>query len=383
MRALNEEFQLSPDLSYLNHAAVAPWPKCAAEAVSAFAADNAARGATDYPDWLKTENSLRRRAAELINAPSVDDISLLKSTSEGLSLVAYGLPWQAGDNLVIFDCEFPSNRIVWESLIEFGVELRQIPLNPLADPEGDLLAACDARTRLISVSSVQYADGFAADIPRIGRFCREREIRFCVDAIQSIGALKTDVQAWQADFVAADGHKWMLGPEGLALFYCRQPPREQLKLHQYGWHMVANPGDYTTKAWQAAQDGRRFECGSPNLLAASALNASLGLLLETGMAEVERRAIANQRWLREHLEALPELEILTSDRPERQSGIVTFRPRRGDAEALHRHLMQQRVICAPRGGGVRFSPHFYTPGEALERAVAEVKAWLERQSRQG
>jgi selenocysteine lyase/cysteine desulfurase len=370
------EFQLSPEISYLNHAAVAPWPTRAAEAVTRFAADNAARGASDYPDWLKTEDSLRQRAARLLNAADEGEISLLKSTSEGLSLVAYGLDWQRGDNLVLFDCEFPSNRIVWESLTSLGVEVRQIPLNREGDPEGQLMAACDERTRLITLSSVQYSDGFAADLPRVGRFCREQEILFCVDAIQSIGAMQADVQAWHADFVAADGHKWMLGPEGLALFYCRRPLQQQLKLHQYGWHMVANPGDYTSKAWQVATDGRRFECGSPNLLAASALNASLGLLLERGMPEVEQRVTTNQGWLRQQLEALPELEILTSNAPTRQSGILTFRPRTGDADALHRHLMQRRVICAPRGGGVRLSPHYYTPEVALERAIGEIKSWL-------
>ncbi len=363
------EFPLAPELCYLNHAAVAPWPRRAAAAVARFAEENAREGARHYPRWLETEQRLRQRLARLLNAASADDIALLKTTSEALSVVAHGLAWRAGDNVIISDEEFPSNRIVWESLAPLGVEVRRVNLHR-GEPEAALLGAMDDRTRLLSVSSVQYASGLRLDLPALGRGCRERGVLFCVDAIQSLGALAADVAAWQADFVMADGHKWMLGPEGLAVFWCRPELRETLVLHQYGWHMVEHHDDFDRLDWRPAPTARRFECGSPNMLGIHALEASLSLLQEVGLDEVEARLLDRSRRLLEAIAAAPELELVSDTAPGRVAGIVTFRHRRLDPETLHRHLTARGVVCARRGPGVRFSPHFYTPVEVLDRAVA-------------
>jgi selenocysteine lyase/cysteine desulfurase len=212
------DFVLDGSIIYLNHAAVSSWPRRTAEAVKAFAEENAAFGAAHYSAWQEVENALRIQLGRLINAASANEIALLKSTSEALSVVAYGLSWVPGDNVVITSQEFPSNRIVWESLARFGVETRAAEIAGNASPEEAILARIDAHTRLVSVSSVQYATGLRLDLEKIGTVCRELDILFCVDAIQSLGAVELDVQACRADFVMADGHKWMMGPEGVALF---------------------------------------------------------------------------------------------------------------------------------------------------------------------
>lgn len=365
-------FQLDDDIVHLNHAAVAPWPLTTAQAVMAFAEENARRGSIDYDQWLLREKELRNRLARLINACSTDEIAILKSTSEGLSLIAYGLHWSPGDNIVIPAEEFPSNRIVWQSLADLGVETRLIPITRVADPEQALLNAIDARTRLLSSSSVQYATGLRLDLERLGQVCRQSGVLFCVDAIQSIGALRFDVQAAQADFVVADGHKWMLGPEGTALFYCRQELIDKLALKQYGWHMVQHAADFDRKAWQPHAAAQRFECGSPNMTGITALHASLGLLLDIGMARVEQQVMEQAGYLRERLSELENIEILSPQQNARRSGIVLFRRSDVDTEALYRYLQKHRVLCAMRGGGVRFSPHFYTPRSKLDAAVALV-----------
>jgi cysteine desulfurase/selenocysteine lyase len=363
------EIRLESGLIYLNHAAVAPWPERAVDAVKRFADENGRRGAAGYSAWLATETRLRERLARLINAAGPDDIALLKSTSEGLSAVAYGLDWRPGDNIVIFRDEFPSNRIVWESLAERGVQTRQLPLDMDGTPEDDVARACDGRTRLVSVSSVQYATGFRLDLERIGSFCREREIFFCVDAIQSLGAIPFDVEACGADFVAADGHKWMLGPEGLALFWCRPELRDRLRLHQLGWHMVDSAGDFDRQDWAPSGTATRFECGSPNLLAAHALEASLSLLEEVGPADIFNGISRKTSYIIEKINNYGKHFSLVSCRDEtRRSGIVTFRLKAGDPAALYHSLMKQRVICALRGGGIRFSPHFYTDEADLDVA---------------
>ena len=372
---MDAEFQLEPHLVYLNHAAVAPWPKRVAEAAADFAQENLNQGAKNYPQWLQKEAHLREQLRELLNAPSSDDIALLKNTSEALSVVAYGLPWQAGDNIVSTQQEFPSNRIVWESLQAQDVELRLADVN-VEDPEAALFAQVNEHTRLIAISAVQYTNGLCLDLEKVGAFCREHKILFCVDAIQQIGALVFDVQAIQADFVMADGHKWMLGPEGLAVFYCSAEQRERLQLKQFGWHMVEDYLNFDRKDWQVAQTARRFECGSPNMLGIHTLSASVSLLLEVGMATIEQQLRANVAYLLEQLSQVNRVEILSPRQAPRSSGIVTFRLTHTDNTELFKHLQRAQVICAQRGGGIRFSPHFYTPKKDLDKAVAQVFALL-------
>jgi selenocysteine lyase/cysteine desulfurase len=240
------------------------------------------------------------------------------------------------------------------------------------DPEGAIIAAMDARTRLVSVSSVQYATGLRLDLVRLGTACRERGILFCVDAIQSLGALRFDAQACHADFVVADAHKWMLGPEGVALFFSRPQARAQLGLTQYGWHMVEHAGDFERAEWRPAASARRFEPGSPNMLGIHAMEASLSLLEEAGMENVEAGVLARTSRLIEAILAEPALELVTPREPARRAGIVTFRfrGRDGDFHAqLYRQLMEHGVMCAHRGGGIRYSPHFHTGTDIIDEAL--------------
>jgi len=365
---MHPDFGLAPNVIHLNHAGVSPWPRRTAEAVARFAAENAAQGSLAYPSWLATEQSLRERLAALIGAPCPADIALAKSTSEGLSLVAYGLDWRPGDNVVGIAQEFPSNRILWESLASLGVAYRQLDLDTSLDPEADLLALCDARTRLVAVSWVQYARGLRLDLQRLSAGCRARGVLLGIDAIQGLGALPFDLGAVPADFVVADGHKWMLGPEGLALLYVAPALRARLRLHQYGWHMLEDPGDFDRRDWTPAADARRLECGSPNLLGTHALEASLSLLQETGALAIQEAIEVRTGHLIAGIDARG-YALLSPRNPERRAGIVTFRVPGVEPKGLVARLMAQGVLCAARGGGVRFSPHFYTPIEDLHRAL--------------
>ena len=369
---LSKEFPQPDSLIYLNHAAVAPWPKRTQQAISEFATENITTGATNYPVWLEKEEHLREQLKQLVNAPSVDDIALQKNTSEGLSAIAYGIDWQPGDNIVISNQEFPSNRIVWESLADKGVTVTQADLTS-DDPANAVINACTEQTKLVSISSVQYASGIRLDLEKIGAHCKSAQILFCVDAIQSLGVFPMDCQAIHADFVVADGHKWMLGPEGLAVFYSTPQARAQLKLNQFGWHMVEAMGDYDREEWEEASSARKFECGSPNMVGTYALSASLSLLLEIGIDNVAEAVMARSELLISLLKAIPQVEILSPQTADISAGIVTFKHNQFDSEALYNQLKDQQVICAYRGGGVRFSPHFYTPLQKIHAAVDKVK----------
>jgi len=341
--------------------------------------------------WQGKEDTLRERLRQLIGAPEATDVALLHNTSEGLSVVAHGLDWRAGDNVVIPESEFPFNHIVWQSLASEGIEVREVVIadDMLNDgagdgaglgPEARLEQRCDENTRLIAVSSVQYGTGLRLDLARLGRFCWREGILLCVDAIQSLGVLPMDVGAMGIDFLAAGGHKWMLAPEGIGVFYCRRELRERLRLRQYGWHMMADPLDLENRDWRITDSNRRFECGSPNGLGILALNASLSLLLEVGMDKVAEGVLENAAFLMQAIAEDPRLTLLSPasalENPDRRSGIVTFGALDVPPRVLFEKLTAAGVVCAPRAGGIRFSPHFYTPLAQLERAMTLLREIL-------
>jgi len=373
----NLDFKLDSNLIYLNHAAVAPWPVCTVEAVKLFAQENGAVGSSHYLRWIKTEQQLKENLATLINAQSADEIALLKNTSEGLSIIAKGIEWQAGDNIVISNEEFPSNFIVWDALRAHGVELRIANISNTDYPEKAIIEQMDSRTRLLSISAIQYASGLRMNLELLGKACKSYHALYCVDAIQQIGALQFDVQAMDADFVIADGHKWMLGPEGLALFYCKQSSMQELQLQQFGWHMVEDLSDFNNmQNWQPASSARRFECGSPNTMATHALHASIGLLLSHGLPAIEQAVLANVQMLIKLFSSMPDISILSPTGINRHGGIFTFKKTGVDNEALYQYLVKKGVVCAPRGGGIRLSPHYYNQQaefELLAEFVEEYK----------
>jgi len=364
---LEKEFPLDEGLIYLNHAAVAPWPARTRDAVRQFAEENASTGAQHYMNWLQKETDLRGQIQRLLNARSIADIGLLKNTSEGLSVVASGLTWQAGDNVVTSAEEFPSNRIPWQALANRGVNLKEVDIR-VAEPEQALINSCDRHTRVLTVSSVQYGSGIRLDLELLGRYCHQHDILFCVDAIQSLGAIAMDVQAIQADFVMADAHKWLLGPEGIALFYSTPAARDRLTLQQYGWHMVENV-DFNERHWQIARSGRRFECGSPNMLGIHAMSASLSLLEQIGKQQIEDMVLDNSAYLIDKLEQISSVRVLTPKARQQHAGIVSFTVDGADLTQLQTKLAGKRVICVHRGGGIRFSPHFYISRNLLDKAI--------------
>jgi len=373
---MQNDFNLDSKLIYVNHAAVAPWPIRTVQAVKQFADENGHIGSRHYEQWLKVEQHLKQDLASLINAQSANEIALLKNTSEGLSIIAKGIQWRAGDNIVISNEEFPSNFIVWDALRAQGVELRIANISCSNNPERAIIELMDTNTRLLSISAVQYASGLRMNLELLGKACKSYHALYCIDAIQQIGALQFDVQAMDADFVIADGHKWMLGPEGLALFYCKQSSMEELELQQYGWHMVEDLSDFNNmQNWQAAGNARRFECGSPNTLAIHALQASIRLLLKHGMLEIEKAVLSNVQILIKTFLQLPGINILSPTDISRHGGIFTFSKKDVDSQQLYQCLVKKGVVCAPRGGGIRFSPHYYNQQTEFERLAEWVDGY--------
>ena len=377
IKAIADEFP-HKTITHLNHAGIAPWPQSTVHAISDFAKENAISGSLNANHWSQRATALRHLLRELINAASSDEIAFVKNTSEGLSLIAHGIDWRPRDNIVFAMQEFPSNRIVWESLQELiPIETRIVDLYAAKTPEQALSEAIDKNTRLLATSSIQYASGYRMDLEYLGQICHESNILFCVDGIQSLGAVPIDVQACHIDFLSADGHKWLLAPEGIGLFYCKQERIPQLQLHQYGWNMINHSDDYDAlyneakaQVWTIRDNARRFECGSANHLGIYALHASLDLLVnKVGLETVYQRVKQNVSYLASHLDTT-QFKLLTPQSEARRGGILTLQAQTQDSHALFRHLISNNVLCAYRAKGIRLSPHFYTSTAALDKVLA-------------
>lgn len=367
---LEREFVVDEDLIHLNHAGVAPWPRRCADAVQAFAETMCQRSyAGSFPGWLETEQRLRERLARLIHAPSPDDIALLKNTSEALSQVAQGLSWQSGDRVVVLAEEFVSNLVAWEALADRGVELVRVVPAAGETPEDALERACSDGARLLSVSTVQYGSGTRIDVERLGAFCRLHDILFCIDAVQSLGALRFNALAAHADFVVAGSHKWLMSPFGVALFYCRASLRDTLSPLAHGWHTLRDPMRFSGTLAEIEASARRFEAGTANWAGILGFEATLSLFEEIGADDIERRVLDNAAWLAEALAVRPGVTIVTPQTPGRFGGSVCVAVADVDHAAIAERLEQAGVLCAARGPALRFSPHCYNTRSQLEAAL--------------
>jgi len=356
------EFPVTEKYIYLDHSGVAPTSLRVKSAIEKFLNEAAEGGAFHYPKWAQRVNEIRSACARLINA-GPDELAFVKSTSHGLSIVAEGLDWKPGDNVLIYEKEFPSNLYPWLNLKRKGVEVRIIPSRDGRILIDDIERLIDSKTRLLAVSSVQFSNGFRIDLKKVGALCRKNNVLFCVDAIQSLGVLPMDVKEYNIDFLSADAHKWLLGPEGIGIFYCKRELAERLAPPLIGWKCVRNEFDFDNPDFCLKTDALRFEEGSMNLLGIFGLGAAVDLLLEVGIENIETRVLglgeiiireAEQRGYR----------VLTPKARSERGGNVTFSGDFDPAAARDR-LREKRILVNTRGGGLRVSPHFYNTKEEL------------------
>jgi selenocysteine lyase/cysteine desulfurase len=361
---IREEFPVTENRIFFDHAKVSPLPNRVREAVNAFVKDVSSFGTENYSDWMAKVESVRASFSRLINA-DVSEVAFVKNTSEGISIIANGLDWKAGDNVVIPDIEFPANVYPWWNLKRLGVETRFVPAIDGRVLFDDLVARVDSRTRIVSVSSVECNSGFRNDLNRIGSFCKEKGILFCVDAIQSLGVLPMDVKRDHIDFLAADGHKWMLCVEGLGGFYISARALEKIYPSVVGWNSVVNAFDFMNYDFTLRPDARRFEEGSFNTMSIMALGAALSLFHEVGVVNIERRVMSLGDRIIEELKRR-NLKILNSVIPEERSGIISFNGEL-DLEKFSDYAADNQVSLTMRNGMVRLSPHFYNRESEIDR----------------
>jgi selenocysteine lyase/cysteine desulfurase len=370
-----DQMPIADRWAYLDHAAVAPISGPAQQAIAQYATEAAALGDTVWPRWSAGCDQLRKNFARLLGCHD-GQICLVPNTTTGINLVAEGFPWQPGDNVVIPSGEFPSNLFPWLNQQPRGVEVRIVPRVDGQVRIDDLIAHADHKTRIIAVSWVGYASGFRIDVEQLVERAHQRGALVFLDAIQGLGMYPLDLATTPVDFLAADGHKWLLGPEGAGIAYIRAAHIDKLRCGNVGWNSVKNSHNYADPAFELRSDATRFESGSANMVGNLALSASLDLFLSIRSLlpadAISSRVIELASQLDQSLQRLgakTRLPVADSNR----SGIVTFELPGVEPNEIRRLAAERNVVVSCRDGGVRASIHAYNHQDDLSRLVAVVQ----------
>jgi cysteine desulfurase/selenocysteine lyase len=361
--AYRDAFPVTRELIYLNHAAVAPLCKPAAEAMHHLADDAMLFGSSHYAQWLEAYDGLRQAAALLIGAHR-DEIAQVKNTSEGIATVALGLDWRPGDRIVGFQEEFPANFFPWKRLERQGVRTDWLSV---ADPLDRIDQACRG-ARLLAVSFVQFLSGHRANLEALGEICRRHNCLFFVDAIQGLGAFPIDVERAHIGALAADGHKWLLGPEGCGILYVRKDLQDSIEPIEFGWTNVTHFSDYASRDMTLRPDAGRYECGTLNTIGCFGLRAAIEFILSVGIDRIAPHVQALGDRIAEGVESKG-YQVLGDRTPTNGAGIVSFRKEGLDARRVVAQLKEQDIVAAPRQGWVRTSPHFYVAPADIDRLL--------------
>ena len=366
LRAL---FPITKSAVYLNHAAVSPLPTPTIEAVEAQLRDVHENGSLNYPSWMGVKEQARALLARLFGARP-EQVAFVRNTSDAFSSVANGLNWKPGDNIVTFRREFPSNVYAWQRLREaFGVELRMCEERDGRVDLDELESLIDDHTRLVTITHVQYASGFRADLERLGRAARRHDALLVVDVVQSLGVLPIDVEAELVDVAAGVSHKWLLSPEGVGYLYLSDRARERIQPTLVGWISVPNPEDYQNFEQDWNPGTLAWESGTGPAALIYGLKASLDLLHRYGPAHIANYLEELTDHLCERLQTKP-YDVVGPRTPGEKSQIVCIRPRDGlSAMALYAHLKQRNIITAPRGDRLRIAPHLYNTRAEIDQLI--------------
>jgi cysteine desulfurase/selenocysteine lyase len=365
------EFPVANDKIFLAHGGDCPLPRRVAEAVAQYAR-NATTGDQEKFVYPKILSDGRKVAAQVLSCKP-EEVAFVGPTSLALSFIASGLKFRRGDNVLIYFDDYPSNVYPWMALAEQGVEVRLMNTRGLGliRPK-DVTGQVDENTRLVALASCHFISGYRLDVASIGGFLRERNILFCLDAIQTVGAFPTS--SAHVDMLAADAHKWLLGPCGAGVMYVREPVQDKLNPPIYGWHNVRCPEFVAQEELVMRSGAARYEAGTHNLLGLVGLVTAMEMLLEIGIENIARELLRKRAWLVTALEA-KSCKVLHADAPpENSSGITSFHQPERDPAALHQKLLDAQIITSLRTDRkgqkyIRLSPHFYNTDAELQRLI--------------
>ena len=366
-----QEFPVTRDKIFLAHAGVCPLPRCVSAAVSDYVRE-AGTGDQEHFIWPGVIEDGRKLGAQLLHCQP-EEVAFVGPTSLSLSLIASGLTFRKGDNILIYFDDYPSNVYPWLALAERGVEVRLMNTRGLGQIRAvDVMGQVDENTKLVALASCHFISGHRLDITAIGKYLRGRGILFCLDAIQTLGAFPTTVE--YVDMLAADAHKWLLGPCGAGLLYVRREVQAQLTPQIYGWHNVRCPDYVAQETITFRNDARKYEAGTHNLLGVVGLMAAMKMLLEIGVDNIARELRRKREFLVPALQAKGFSVLNSEATPESGGGITSFFSPGKDLAPLHAKLSAANILTSlrtDRAGQkyIRLSPHFYNTDAELQRVV--------------
>ncbi len=368
---LHEYRSLFPSVAnhvYLNHAACSPLPVPTIQATQTLLEEQHRYGCRYSSGWMDLVDRVRATAARFIGA-APEEVALTRNTSHGLLLVANGLPWRAGDNLIVPEGEFTANVYPWLMLRGRGVEVRFARMRDNRILPEDIEALVDARTRLVAISAVQFGSGFRCDLHAIATMCRAHGVLLCVDGIQALGQVPFNVNDPQVDFLSAGGPKWLMAPLGTGVFYCRKTLIEQLAPMFVGWRSTVNPENYYDYTMPWHPTAKRFEEATLNIPGLLGLEASMHLLMEVGLERIRAHLLTLTDALAERLRGRGYVITTPMEHAAERSGILCFKHGTVPAAAIYERLTAANVIVSLRGDVIRVSPHFYNTMEDVEALV--------------
>ena len=366
---IRSQFAALERYAYLNSAAVSPIPRSAVDAVISQLDDVANHGSEHYTDWVATKNRARSLLAGMLNVQP-EQIAFMRNTSDGFASIANGLSWTKADNIVSFEGEFPANFYPWRMVRDrYGVELRLCAeRDGRIDPD-EFIGLIDPNTKLVTISSVQYASGFRADLERIGRAARAVDALFGVDIIQGLGAAGYDLPAQYVDFASCASHKWLCAPEGCGILYVSDRARDRIEPSFVGWISVETPWNFADRDQPFKPNALAWESGTGASSLFYGLEQSLKLLTETGLGKIEKYLDELTSYLCEIL-AGKNYHILSSRTPGERSPIVCIQHTNGlHCSEIFERLQRDNVIVSSRVDRLRISPHFYNNEADIERLV--------------
>ena len=364
------EFPVTREKIFLAHGGVCPLPRRVAQAIT----DCATQGTLGDQEAFVMHriDDARKLGAQLLNCQP-DEVALVGPTSLGLSFVAAGLKFRKNDNILIYHDDYPSNVYPWMALASQGVKVRLINTRGLGIIRTiDVMGQVDEETKLVALASNHFISGYRIEHEAIGKFLHERNILFCLDAIQTLGAFPTHVD--HVDFLAADAHKWLLGPCGAGVLYVKKDQQERLSPPIYGWHNVRSPDFVAQTSIQFRSGAAKFEAGTHNLIGLVGLIAAMELALEVGVENIARELLRKRTWFVPALQAKGYTVLNPAPKLENASGITTIYQPGQDLAPLHQKLTDAGVIASLRNDRsgqnyIRFSPHFYNTDAELQRVV--------------
>ncbi|MDQ3712318.1 MAG: aminotransferase class V-fold PLP-dependent enzyme [Acidobacteriota bacterium] len=364
---IRELFPAAKNYAYLNSAAVAPVPTIAIEAVNRQLRDVSENGSTNFTDWIATKNRAREMVAKMLNARS-EQIAFMRNTSDGFATVASGLKWKNGDNIVTFAKEFPANFYAWRRVRDaFGAELRLCPERNGRIDLDEFINLIDKNTQLVSISAVQFASGFRADLERVGEAARAVDALFAVDIIQAFGTTPFDLEAQKIDIAAGASHKWLCSPEGCGILFLSDRARERIEPTLVGWISVADAWNFEDYEQDFKPNALAWETGTGTASLFYGLEQSTKLLFGTGAEQIEIYLEELTDYLCELL-AGKDYEIVSSRAKGEKSQIVSLKNNHGlTSTEIAEHLEKENIIVSPRGDRVRIAPHFFNNREDIER----------------